>query len=71
MYYRLMTIDPQMASQIIVNEKPRINEDVSGFNDNLLANLMDNLGTLATIYEKPPDTFVKKNKEKILEEDNR
>ena len=70
MYYRLMTIDPQMASQIIVNEKPRINEDVSGFNDNLLANLMDNLGTLATIYEKPPDTFVKKNKEKILEEDN-
>ena len=70
MYYRLMTIDPQIANKIIVNEKPRINEDVSGFDDNLLAILMDNLGTLATIYEKPPESFVKKTKEKFFEEDN-
>ena len=65
-----MTIDPQIANKIIVNEKPRINEDVSGFDDNLLAILMDNLGTLATIYEKPPESFVKKTKEKFFEEDN-
>ena len=70
MYYRLMTIDPQIANKIIVNEKPRINEDVSGFDDNLLAILMDNLGTLSTIYEKPPESFVKKTKEKFFEEDN-
>ena len=70
MYYRLMTIDPQIASKIIVNEKPRINEDVSGFDDNLLAILMDNLGTMATIYEKPPEAFVKKTKEKFFEDDN-
>jgi len=70
MYYRLMTIDPQLANKIIVNEKPRINEDVSGFDDNLLAILMDNLGTLSTIYEKPPESFVKKTKEKFFEEDN-
>jgi vesicle coat complex subunit len=70
MYYRLMTIDPQLASKIIVNEKPKINEDASGFDDNLLAILMDNLGTLATIYEKPPELFVKKTKEKYFDEDN-
>jgi len=70
MYYRLMTIDPQIANKIIVNEKPRINEDVSGFDDNLLAVLMDNLGTLSTIYEKPPEAFVKKTKEKYFEDDN-
>ena len=70
MYYRLMTIDPQIANKIIVNEKPRINEDVSGFDDNLLAILMDNLGTMATIYEKPPEAFVKKTKEKYFEDDN-
>ena len=70
MYYRLMTIDPQLASKIIVNDKPRINEDVSGFDDNLLAILMDNLGTMATIYEKPPEAFVKKTKEKYFEDDN-
>ena len=70
MYYRLMSIDPQIANKIIVNEKPRINEDVSGFDDNLLSILMDNLGTLSTIYEKPPEAFVKKTKEKFFEEDN-
>jgi vesicle coat complex subunit len=70
MYYRLMTIDPQIANKIIVNEKPRINEDVSGFDDNLLTILMDNLGTMATIYEKPPEAFVKKTKEKYFEDDN-
>ena len=70
MYYRLMTIDPQLAIKIIVNDKPRINEDVSGFDDNLLAILMDNLGTMATIYEKPPEAFVKKTKEKYFEDDN-
>ena len=70
MYYRLMTIDPQLASKIIVNEKPKINEDASGFDDNLLAILMDNLGTLATIYEKPPEVFVKKTKEKYFDEEN-
>ena len=70
MYYRLMTTDPQIANKIIVNEKPRINEDVSGFDDNLLAILMDNLGTLSTIYEKPPEAFVKKTKEKYFEDDN-
>ena len=70
MYYRLMTIDPQLASKVIVNEKPRINEDVSGFDDNLLAILMDNLGTMATIYEKPPELFVKKTKEKYFDEEN-
>ena len=70
MYYRLMSIDPQLASKIIVNEKPVINEDVSGFDDNLLAVLMDNLGTMATIYEKPPELFVKKTKEKYFDEDN-
>ena len=70
MYYRLMSIDPQLASKIIVNEKPVINEDVSGFDDNLLSILMDNLGTMATIYEKPPELFVKKTKEKYFDEDN-
>ena len=50
--------------------KQKLNEDVSGFDDNLLAILMDNLGTMATIYEKPPEAFVKKTKEKYFEDDN-
>ena len=70
MYYRLMSINPELASKVILTEKPKINEDASGFDDNLLIVLMDNLGTLSTIYEKPPEIFVKKTKEKFFEDDN-
>ena len=45
MHYHLMSIDPQIANEIILNEKSRINEDVSGFDDNLLIIMMNNLGT--------------------------
>ncbi len=70
MYYRLMTIDPQLASKIIVNDKPKISEDVSGFDDNLLAILMNNLGTLSVVYGKPPEVFVKKTKENYFADDD-
>ena len=56
MYCYLMTID-----------KPWINEDASGFNDNLLATLIIDLGTLVAIYKKPSESFMKKTKEKFLE----
>ena len=65
-----LVYDNTFTEESIVNEKPRINEDVSGFDDNLLTILMDNLGTMATIYEKPPEAFVKKTKEKYFEDDN-
>ena len=61
-YWRLMAIDPNLAAQIILCEKPRISEDVSGYDSNLLDVMVNNLGTLASIYVKPPELFVKKTK---------
>jgi hypothetical protein len=61
-YWRLLAIDPNLASMIVLSEKPRISEDVSALDPSLLDNLMNNLGTLATIYGKPPELFVKKTK---------
>ena len=69
MYYRLMSIDPQLASKIITTEKPRISEDVSGYDNVLLDKLLNNLGTLATVYSKPPELFVKKTKNKYFDEE--
>ena len=68
-YYRLMSIDPQLASKIIITEKPKISEDISGYDEILLEKLMDNLGTLSTIYAKPPELFVKKTKNKYFEDE--
>jgi hypothetical protein len=61
-YFRLLAIDPNIAAQIVLTDKPRISEDVSGLESGLLDKLIDNLGSLATIYVKPPELFVKKTK---------
>ncbi len=61
-YWRLMAIDPNIAAQIILCEKPRISEDVSGYDSSLLDIMVNNIGSLASIYVKPPELFVKKTK---------
>lgn len=62
MYWRLMSIDPNIASLIVLADKPRISQDISGLDPSLLDKLVDNLGTLATVYGKPAEMFVKKAK---------
>jgi len=70
LYWRLLSIDPNLASMIVLSDKPRISEDTSGFDFSLLDLLLNNLGTLSTIYAKPPDLFVKKtNKINMGEEE--
>jgi hypothetical protein len=70
LYWRLLSIDPNLASVIVLSEKPRISEDTSSFEFSLLDLLLNNLGSLATIYAKPPDLFVKKtNKINMGEEE--
>jgi hypothetical protein len=70
LYWRLLSIDPNLASCIVLSDKPRISEDTSSFESSLLDLLLNNLGTLATIYAKPPDLFVKKtNKLNLGEEE--
>ena len=64
-----MAIDPNLASLIIISEKPRISEDVSGYDPSLLDMMVNNIGTLATIYVKPPELFVKKTKKVNLGEE--
>lgn len=64
-----MAIDPNIAAQIVLCEKPRISEDVSGYDSNLLDTILNNLGTLSSIYVKPPELFVKKTKKVNLGEE--
>jgi len=61
-YWRLLSIDPNLASLIVLSEKPKISEDASNYESSFLDLLLNNLGTLATIYLKPPELFVKKTR---------
>ena len=57
-----MNIDPNLATHIVLSEKAVISQESSNLDPSLLDKLMDNLGTLAIIYCKPPELFVKKTK---------
>jgi hypothetical protein len=57
-----MNIDPNLASSIILSEKAIISQENCNLDPCLLDKLIDNLGTLAIIYSKPPELFVKKVK---------
>lgn len=65
-YYRLLELDPNVACTIILSEKPRISEESNLIEGSLLDKLVDNLGTLATIYVKPPESFVKRSKKVVV-----
>ncbi len=69
MYWRLMAIDPNLAAQIVLTDKPRISEDISGYDPSLLDVLVSNIGSLASIYVKPPELFVKKGRKENLGEE--
>lgn len=64
-----MNIDPNLASYLVLNEKAVISPDSSNLDPSLLDKLMENLGTLAVIYTKPPELFVKKAKRVNLGEE--
>ena len=61
-YWRLCDIDPKIAGAIVLSEKPRISEENTTVSGSLLDKLVDNLGSLATIYSKSPEQFVRKSK---------
>ena len=57
-YWRLLSTDPEAAKDVIISEKPVIADDTSALEPEMLDELMNNIGTLASVYQKLPDTFV-------------
>eukprot|EP00817_Percolomonadidae_sp_ATCC50343_P002411 CAMPEP_0117428390 /NCGR_PEP_ID=MMETSP0758-20121206/8110_1 /TAXON_ID=63605 /ORGANISM="Percolomonas cosmopolitus, Strain AE-1 (ATCC 50343)" /LENGTH=796 /DNA_ID=CAMNT_0005214723 /DNA_START=341 /DNA_END=2731 /DNA_ORIENTATION=- len=59
-YWRLLTEvnDTSIASRVVLSEKPTISDSSSTLATNLLEELLQNIGTLASIYHKPPQMFV-------------
>lgn len=61
-YWRLLSTDPEAAKAVVLAEKPLITDTTSHLDDNLLNDLIPQISTLASVYHKPPESFVTKLK---------
>lgn len=54
-YWRLLSTDPEAAKDVVLAEKPVIADSGASMEPALLATLLSNLSTLASVYHKPPE----------------
>ena len=66
-YWRLLAGDLDYARSIVLAERPQISEDSGNVETELLDSLLENTGTLASVYYKKPEHFVPKIKQKANE----
>ncbi|KAI9840898.1 MAG: beta-adaptin [Sclerophora amabilis] len=57
-YWRLLSSDPSVARNIVLSEKPPITTTIESLPAPLLDRLLLEISTLASVYHKPPETFV-------------
>ncbi|CAF1348945.1 unnamed protein product, partial [Adineta ricciae] len=57
-YWRLLSTDPKAAKEVVLAEKPLISEETDLLEPTLLNELICHIGTLASVYHKPPNAFV-------------
>ncbi|KJH52534.1 adaptin region [Dictyocaulus viviparus] len=57
-YWRLLSADPAAAKQVVLAEKPLISEETDLLEPSLLDQLICHIGSLASVYHKPPSSFV-------------
>lgn len=57
-YWRLLSTDPGAAKEVVLAEKPLISEETDLLEPTLLNELICHVGSLASIYHKPPSAFV-------------
>ncbi len=61
-YWRLLSSDPAAAKAVVLAEKPVISNSTANLESGLLNQLLHHVGSLASVYHKPPATFVTKLK---------
>lgn len=57
MYWRLLAINPTVAGQIVLSEKPAITTDSDRMDRGALDQLLLHTGTLGSIYHKNPEVM--------------
>ncbi|THG97805.1 hypothetical protein EW026_g4261 [Hermanssonia centrifuga] len=59
MYWRMLAINPAVAGEIVLAEKPAITTDSDRMDRGALDQLLLHTGTLGSIYHKNPETFIR------------
>jgi AP-2 complex subunit beta-1 len=59
MYWRLLAVNPAVAGEIVLAEKPPITTDSDRMDRGALDQLLLHTGTLGSIYHKNPETFIR------------
>ncbi|CAJ0562728.1 unnamed protein product, partial [Mesorhabditis spiculigera] len=57
-YWRLLSSDPEIARQVVLAERPLISEPSDLLEPSLLDELLQQIGSLASVYHKPAHSFV-------------
>jgi len=58
-YWRLLSTDPAAARAVVLAERPVISAETFGLNKEFLHQLLENISTLASVYHRPPNEFVR------------
>ncbi|KAI0637044.1 Adaptor protein complex beta subunit [Trametes polyzona] len=66
MYWRMLAINPTVAGEIVLAEKPPITTDADRMDRGALDQLLLHTGTLGSIYHKNPETFIRNATGKAL-----
>jgi AP-1 complex subunit beta-1 len=61
-YWRLLSASGQVARSVVLSEKPPISSNQQVLSQRLLNELISELGSLASVYHKPADSFVGKGR---------
>ncbi|KAH7916044.1 adaptin N terminal region-domain-containing protein [Hygrophoropsis aurantiaca] len=59
MYWRMLAMNPTLAGEIVLSEKPPITTDSDRMDRGALDQLLLHTGTLGSIYHKNPETFIR------------
>ncbi|KAF5381023.1 hypothetical protein D9615_003918 [Tricholomella constricta] len=66
MYWRMLAVNPAVAGEIVLAEKPAITTDSDRMDRGALDQLLLHTGTLGSIYHKNPETFIRNAAGKAL-----
>lgn len=61
-YWRLLAADPRLCKAVVMSEKPPIAFESTSVPQAMLNDLLKLLSTVASVYQKPPHTFLSKYK---------
>jgi hypothetical protein len=57
-YWRLLSTDPNAAKSVVLSEKPPIAGESQELSPSLLDTLVADIGSIASVYHKPAETFI-------------